>query len=176
MYKDITKYRNIKLSDLVKLLCTSNENCSIKIALVRIMAAKPSSADVERLISVSNNLKTSERASMLVETENYYLYIHYNMPALVNWDVRKEVIHFMKMKNRRNTNRPKRKTQNYFKSIFQEADQVTSESDSEVETNPKTVNGLIKKKVLKLLLLFIIYYYHYYYHIIHYYTYILLLF
>jgi hypothetical protein len=34
---------------------------------------------------------------MLVETENYYLYIHYKTSALVNWVVRKAVIHLMKM-------------------------------------------------------------------------------
>ncbi|KAL4088868.1 hypothetical protein QTP88_023952 [Uroleucon formosanum] len=107
MAKNTMKYRNMKLSDLIKLLCTSNEYCNLKIALVRIMAAKPSSADVERLISASNKLKTSDRARILVETENYYLYNHYNISALVNWDVRKAVIHFMKMKERRNTNRSK---------------------------------------------------------------------
>jgi len=146
MSENIIKYRNMKLSDLLKLLCASNEYCNLKIAFARIMAAKPSSADVERLISASNKLKTPERARMLVSTENYYLYIHYNMPALVDWDVRKAVIHFMKMKERRNTNRPKGKSQNYVKGIFQEADPVTSESDTEVETKLNTVSGLIKKK------------------------------
>lgn len=48
------------------------------------MVAKLSSADVECLISSSYKLNTSERARMLVETEYFYLYIHYNMPVLVN--------------------------------------------------------------------------------------------
>jgi hypothetical protein len=33
MSEDIMKCRNMKLSDLVKPLCTSNEYCNIKIAL-----------------------------------------------------------------------------------------------------------------------------------------------
>jgi len=84
MSENIIKYRNMKPSDLLKLLCTSNEYCNLKIALERIIAAKPSSADVERLISASNKLKTSERARMLVSTENYYLYIHSLQYASIN--------------------------------------------------------------------------------------------
>lgn len=157
MSENIIKYRNMKPSDLLKLVCTSNEYCNLKIALARIIAANPSSADVERLISASNKLKTPERARMLVPTKNYYLFIHYNMPALVDWDVRKAVLHFMKMKERKNTNRPRGKSLNYFKGIFQEADPVSSESDTEVENKPNTANGLIKKKSLKLKRSYLVY-------------------
>lgn len=46
---------------------------------------------------------------------------------------KKADIHFMKMKERKNTSIPKGKKQNYFKGIFQEADEVTSGSDSDCE-------------------------------------------
>jgi hypothetical protein len=48
------------------------------------------------------------------------------MPALVNWDIKKAVIHFMKMKDIMNINRPDNTE------LFQKADQVTSDSDSKV--------------------------------------------
>lgn len=55
------------------------------------MAAKTLSAGVEQLISSSYILKTSDRARMLVGTEHFYLYIYYNIPALVNWDVKRQI-------------------------------------------------------------------------------------
>ena len=51
-----------------------------------MLAAKPHSANFERLISSSNALKVSGRSGMSVETENLYLYIHYNMPTLEEFD------------------------------------------------------------------------------------------
>lgn len=48
------------------------------------MVEKPSSTDVEQLMSASNKLKTSERARMLVKTKSYYLNILYIMLELVN--------------------------------------------------------------------------------------------
>ena len=49
-------------------------------ALSRILAATPHSADVERMISANNLLKTSLRSSLSVETKNRYLLVHFNMP------------------------------------------------------------------------------------------------
>lgn len=45
------------------------------------------------------------------------------------------------MKKKGKLNRPIGKTHNYFKSIFQEADQVTSEGDSEVENQKPTLKA-----------------------------------
>lgn len=44
---------------------------------------------------------------MLIETENYYLYIHYNMPALLNWDAR---IAVKRRKERKLTDQEERNT------------------------------------------------------------------
>ena len=51
-----------------------------------IMCAKPHRADVERIISENNCLKSAHRNRMKIETENNQLFIHYNMPDLENWN------------------------------------------------------------------------------------------
>ena len=46
-----------------------------------IMCAKPHRADVERIRSANNVLKSVHRNTMKIETENNKLCIHYNMPG-----------------------------------------------------------------------------------------------
>jgi len=62
---------------------------------------KPHSADVERLISTSNILKSSDRQSLIVETENEYLFVHFNMPPLTLWDLRPATFLWINSSNRR---------------------------------------------------------------------------
>lgn len=90
----------------------------------RIMCATPHSADVERMISANNLLKTSMRNSLDIKTENKYLHVHYNMPALIDWDVRATVVYWLTKKERRQHNlniendKRKAKSQRYFNGIF----------------------------------------------------------
>ena len=49
---------------------------NVSVAFARIFAAKPHSADAERLISVSTALKSTGHARMLLKTENLNLYVH----------------------------------------------------------------------------------------------------
>ncbi|CAI6371445.1 unnamed protein product [Macrosiphum euphorbiae] len=75
------------LNQIVSNLSTSTIHFkNITILLARILAAKPYSADVERLISASNLLKSPMRSRMSLETENMYLFINYNMPPLYDWN------------------------------------------------------------------------------------------
>lgn len=71
--------KKMNLSDLVKSLSGSKYCKNVLTILARILVAKPHSshsADVERLISTSNILKSIDRQTLSVESENYYLYIH----------------------------------------------------------------------------------------------------
>lgn len=52
---------------------------SLFVAISRVAAAKPSSADVEPLISYYNLIKTSHRSSMHQETMKDYLYVRFNV-------------------------------------------------------------------------------------------------
>jgi hypothetical protein len=74
--------RSKSLKEQVKTLATSLHYKNVTIALSRLLAAKPHSADVERLISCSVALKSPGRSVMDVETENMYLYIYFNMPGM----------------------------------------------------------------------------------------------
>jgi hypothetical protein len=75
---------------------------NIVIALARIRAAKPHSCDVERLISACNLVKTSLRNSIYVETQNLYLYVHFNMPTLEELDRRMCVVIWLQQRERKN--------------------------------------------------------------------------
>lgn len=121
--------RESSLSQKVKVLAQSEHYKTANKVLARVLAAKPHSADVERLISCSNNLKSPDRSSMHVETENLYLYIHYNMPPVYLWDPRLAVVKWLNNKSHRVVTRHKGKQQNYFRGVFPEADNATDTYD-----------------------------------------------
>ena len=93
---DLEAFRKLTLPDKVCQLAQSKHYMAVTTLLAQLVyiAAKPHGADVERLISFSNILKTSERprSSMHLDTENLFLFIHYNMPPLVEWDPRPAVM------------------------------------------------------------------------------------
>lgn len=67
----------------------------------RIYAATPHFADVERVFSAKNILKTNLRSSLNVNTENCYLFVYYNLPTLVEWCPKKTVSLWINKKERR---------------------------------------------------------------------------
>lgn len=81
--------KDLGLSEIIIKLSKTAESREkfreIIIVLSRIAACTPHSADVERCISSNNRLKTKLPSSLKVETENKYLFIHYNMPDLQDW-------------------------------------------------------------------------------------------
>jgi hypothetical protein len=71
---NISNICKLSLMDVVILLAASIHYINVTTALARILTAKPHSADVERLISCSNLLKSPNRSRMSVETENSFLF------------------------------------------------------------------------------------------------------
>lgn len=140
------------LMQIVRYLAKSKDYETVNTAFARILAAKPHSADVERLISASNCLKTADRSRITVDTENLYLFIHYNLPPLVLWDPTPSVIHWLNQRERRVRQRPKGKQQQYFRGVFPEASLTAGErgdpySDEE-ESPEKKVKRPTKAKRL----------------------------
>lgn len=79
--------KSLSLNRLMQYFATAHnahEFSVIKIVLARLLAATPHSADVERSISASNNLKSRLRSRMKLKTENNYLFIYFNMPAFIS--------------------------------------------------------------------------------------------
>lgn len=88
-------------------------------ALARLIAAKPHSADVERLISSYNVLKTNDRSSMSAATLTAYLIVRCNMNPVADWDPRPAVHSWINEKDRRpNQQSTKAHEQEYFKGIL----------------------------------------------------------
>lgn len=61
--------------------------------------------------------------NLTTETENYYLYIHFNMPTLEKWNPRFAVSQYLEEINRRkfhrSTESKKTTQQSYFKHVFE---------------------------------------------------------
>ena len=138
--EDIEDFRKLSLSERFQRFAQSDELPNLKIAFARILAAKPHSADVERLISCSVALKSTGRSRMLLETENLNLYVHYNMPPLDQWDPKPAVLSWMQEREQCVRDHPKGKQQQYFKGIFSEA------SKSEILTDCQEEPAKKKKK------------------------------
>lgn len=138
---DVLRYTELTLNEtILKLSKTaeSRENFSELITvLARIAACTPHSSDVERCISSNNRLKTKLRSSLAVETENKYLFIHYNMPDLDNWNPTAAANLFVTEKARRERETTtaaggKPREQTYFKGVFSEARKL-ADPDTDAE-------------------------------------------
>ena len=84
--EDVEDFRKLSLMERLQRFAQSDHLPNLTTAFARILAAKPHSADPERLISHSVALKSTSRSRMLLETENLNLYVHYNMPPLDQWN------------------------------------------------------------------------------------------
>lgn len=92
-------------------------------ALARLIAAKPHSADVERLIKSYNLIKTIDRSSLSPETVRCSLYIRHNMPVVAQYDARPAVSLWLGDRNRREVTSHKAISQPWFSTMFPEANE-----------------------------------------------------
>jgi len=91
---------------------------SLSTAVVRIIAAKPHSADVERIISYYNVLKTCKRSSLSPETIKNSLYIKINMPVVAEFDPQPAVLKWLNSKKRHSKVHPLGKQQEWYEGVF----------------------------------------------------------
>lgn len=103
--------------------------------LCHIKACTPQSADVERSVKADNLFKTTSRNKLNLETENKYMYVYFNMPALEMWDPRDTKAWINEKSRREHTDLLQKSTakkKSYFKGIFKEAD---DDDSSDYETS-----------------------------------------
>lgn len=110
--------------------------------LARIAACTPHSADVERCISSNNRLKTKLRSTLKVSTENEYLFIHFNMPDLDEWNPTAAANLFVAEKARRErdvttSTESKSRAQAYYKGIFPQARKTSDPDDEQPDDKEK---------------------------------------
>lgn len=141
----MTPYRNKNIGPLetLRILSTTYQDRFdvLKIALARIIAAKPHSADVERLISMKssfieflnriifkllisdmyNKYKDKDRCSTTGPTLFDFLYVYYNMGPLEHFDPTTAVQHWMDKKKRIPRPALKSKKQEWYVGVFEEA-------------------------------------------------------
>lgn len=116
---------------------SSNGFSTIKIVLARIVATKPHSADVERLISkifyksscshvsntnefadVYNKFKTADRSMISQDTLSNYLYVNTNMGPLETFDPTSAVQLWLSKKKRHEKSNYKSHQQEWFNGVF----------------------------------------------------------
>lgn len=138
----LKEFRDLNLAKKVLHLAENDETSSYKemlIALSRIMAATPHSADCERVISANNLLKTAMRSNLNLETENQYLHVHFNLPPIENWQPRSTVKNWLLKKQRRHhdllfeDDHHKAKEQPHFKGVFMQAQAMHLEDGEPAE-------------------------------------------
>lgn len=130
--------KNMTLTEIIKKLDLLEGYPTVTKIFARIAAAKPHSADVERLISCNNILKSASRSSFSIETENLYMYIYFNMPPLESWDPRPAVDSWIKLKDRRNKSHEKAEEQTWYTGIFQKANKrINNQKNNSDENNER---------------------------------------
>ena len=112
--------RNMNARQLLHETLQHEQWKALSVALARVIASKPRSADVERLISSYNGLKTNIRSSFKSPALHAHLFIRQNMPPLSMWDPRPAVHACM---HDRSSRRPYQThlsavEQDYFKGVF----------------------------------------------------------
>lgn len=150
-FKDICRNPVLKAmtpTEMLKHLVRNDETHSytgIITVLARILSATPHSADVERSISANNSLKSPLRSSIKLATENNYLFVHFNLPPVVQWKPEKAIVHWLNAKDRRVHNlvleneRKKITKRRFFNGVFFQGaeDDVDDEEIAEERPAPK---------------------------------------
>ena len=103
---------------VLKQIVGMEEMKTLAIALARVIAAKPHSADVKRLISRYNVLKSPARSRLNTDTLHYYIFIGFNLPPLASYDARPAVRYWLADKKRRASASSKYKAQKWFNGVF----------------------------------------------------------
>lgn len=107
------------LQDVLKLSLSNKEWLPISLALARVLAAKPHSCDVERLVSGYNILKDDDRCSLNARTIDAHLHVRVNMPVLSKFDVRPAVRAWFTNADRRSRQTVAKSTiQPWFSDVF----------------------------------------------------------
>ncbi|XP_025423121.1 LOW QUALITY PROTEIN: zinc finger protein 862-like, partial [Sipha flava] len=123
-YKEAAGISSIKdkqlSSDLLKSLLSNDSWKPLSTAVARILSAKPHSADVERLISYYNLLKTATRSSLSPTVINDSLYVKINMPALDEFDPQPAVFNWLNKKKRHSKMHTHAKKQEWYQGVFDE--------------------------------------------------------
>lgn len=110
---------------MLKMLCRNKDGLfdTVKTSLARLVAAKPHSADVERLIAGYNKIKTKDRSHMGSLQLQNQLHVQMNMGSLDAFDPTDAAIKWLTDKNRRDRPVLKKKEERFFKGVFSEADE-----------------------------------------------------
>lgn len=88
---NVNNIRKLSLHGLVQVLASSNPSPLLMTAYSRILAAKHYWTDCKDMSSLSNKLDTPGKLTVSAEVQSLYLYVHYNLPAMCEWEPKRAV-------------------------------------------------------------------------------------
>eukprot|EP00794_Sanderia_malayensis_P014618 gene14618-16132_t len=141
-YKEASEMEQLQslcTKPLLSCLTSEKQYPVLTIAIACLVAAKPHSADVERLISTYNKLKTSDRSSLSSTTLRNYLHVVQNMSDLDTFDPSQAALDWITDKERRARCPEKAKQQSWFVGVFKEAEDFRQRQNTEKSQKPKQV-------------------------------------
>ena len=122
--KNIPALKSLSLLESVEYFSRMKEFSTLCTVYARIAACTAHSADVERVISLYNQLKTADRSSLSNETLAHNLYVNMNMPTLAEFDPRLAALYWMSEKRHRAVEPSKAIQQEWFVQTFREATDI----------------------------------------------------
>ena len=122
--KNIPALKSLSLLVSVEYFSRMKEFSTLCTAYARIAACTAHSADVERVISLYNQLKTADRSSLSNDTLAHNLYVNMNMPTLAEFDPRPAALYWMSEKRHRAVEPSKAIQQEWFMQTFREATDI----------------------------------------------------
>lgn len=108
--------------ELLKILLQCDAWKPLSTSMARVLSAKLHSADVERLISYYNIIKTTKRSRLAPDTIKDALYIKINMPTLSEFDPLPATKLWINKKSRHNKTHPEATKQRWFRGVFPDAE------------------------------------------------------
>ena len=122
--KNIPALKSLSFLESVEYFSRMKEFSTLCTVYARIAACTAHSADVERVISLYNQLKTADHSSLSNETLAHNLYVNMNMPTLAEFDQRPAALYWMSEKRHRAVEPSKAIQQELFVQTFREATDI----------------------------------------------------
>ena len=122
--KNIPALKSLSLLESVEYFSRMKEFSTLCTVYARIAACTAHSADVERVISLYNQLKTADRSSLSNKTLAHNFYVINNMPTLAEFDPRPAALYWMSEKRHRAVEPSKTIQQEWIVQTFREATDI----------------------------------------------------
>ncbi|KAL4132390.1 hypothetical protein QTP88_009544 [Uroleucon formosanum] len=123
--------------ELLRLLLQCDAWKPLSTSMARVLSAKPHSADVERLISYYNIIKTTKWSRLAPDIIKDAFYIKINMPTLSEFDPLPATKLWINKKSHYNKTHPEATKQRWFRGVFPDAEKDECDDHENQQLNDR---------------------------------------